>query len=104
VIGWLEKHMLPCAYKSMFGIDCPGCGFQRSCIALFRGDILKSLALYPATIPLIITAVFLLADMKFRFRNRKIIKNILYLSVATIVVVSYTIKMYLLATGHKVSA
>lgn len=88
----------------MFGIDCPGCGFQRSCIALLKGDVMKSLALYPATIPLLVTALFLLVDMRFHFKNRKVIKNILYLSVATIVVVSYTIKMYLLATGHKVSA
>jgi hypothetical protein len=104
VIGWLEKHMLPCAYKSMFGIDCPGCGFQRSCIALLRGDLVKSLTLYPATIPLIIAALFLLADAKFHFQNRRTIKNVLFLSVATIIIVSYTIKMCLLATGHKVSA
>ena len=88
----------------MFGIDCPGCGFQRSCIALLKGDVMKSVALYPATIPLIVTALFLLADAKFHFKNRRVIKNVLYISVATIVIVSYTIKMCLLVSGHKVSA
>ncbi|MBT6029840.1 MAG: DUF2752 domain-containing protein, partial [Crocinitomicaceae bacterium] len=25
-----EDWMLPCLYKKVSGLDCPGCGFQRS--------------------------------------------------------------------------
>ncbi|MDB5018649.1 MAG: hypothetical protein JWQ84_3481 [Mucilaginibacter sp.] len=94
VINWLEKHMLPCAYKSIFGIDCPGCGFQRSFIALLKGDLRESLLLYPATIPVLIMCAFLLFDIKYRLNNHHTIKNILYISVVAIIIVSYSIKLW----------
>lgn len=43
--------------KEYFGVECPGCGIQRSAISLLRGDILDSLALYPALIPFIVFSV-----------------------------------------------
>ena len=49
--------MLPCSWKETFGIDCPGCGAQRSLAELFRGNFLESLYLFPALIPLLITLV-----------------------------------------------
>jgi hypothetical protein len=104
MIGWLEGHMLPCAYKSLFGIDCPGCGFQRSCIALLKGNLSHSLALYPATIPILITAFFLLADSRLHFTHSKQIKKALYIGISVIVVVSYTYKMYRLAMGYSIAA
>lgn len=45
------KKMLPCLFKTYFGFDCPGCGAQRSVYALLKGNLLESLALYPALIP-----------------------------------------------------
>lgn len=98
MIGWLEKHMLPCGFKAIFGIDCPGCGFQRSVFALLKGDLHSSLSLYPATIPILITALFLLVDVKFRLKQRGMIKTVLFIMVFSIVVLSYSLKMYHLAT------
>jgi hypothetical protein len=98
--GWLEKHMLPCAYKSIFGFDCPGCGFQRSFIALLKGDMGRSLLLYPATIPLLLTAVFLLLDLKFHFPNSKKIRMGLFAGIGVIIAVSYSIKLYRLFVEH----
>ncbi len=46
--------MLTCLSKEYFGVECPGCGAQRSLVCLFRGDILDSIALYPALIPFFI--------------------------------------------------
>jgi len=86
--------MLPCAYKSLFGIDCPGCGFQRSFIALLQGNFTESFRLYPATIPVLITVLYLLIDIKYRPVNRKLIKNILFAGVVCIIIVSYGIKMW----------
>jgi len=46
--------MLTCLSKEYFGVECPGCGAQRSLVCLLRGEVLDSLALYPALIPFII--------------------------------------------------
>jgi hypothetical protein len=50
MISWLQKHMLPCAFKMLFGIDCPVCGFQRSLVALLRADFIESFKIYPPLI------------------------------------------------------
>jgi hypothetical protein len=49
--------MLSCFSKYYFGVECPGCGIQRSFVCLIRGDILDSLALYPALIPFMVFCV-----------------------------------------------
>ena len=46
MLTWLEKHMLPCAYKTVFGIDCPLCGFQRSLLFLLWGVLFCCLVMY----------------------------------------------------------
>src|ERR1700733_9599500 len=103
MIGWLERHMLPCAYKSMFGIDCPTCGFQRSFIALLKGDWKDSFFLYPATVPILLTAAFLLSDLVLRLNNGKVIRKYLFISVGLIVFVSYGVKMFRVIVYHSVS-
>jgi len=55
MIDWLEHHLLSCPFKSLLGIDCPGCGMQRAFIALLRGNIAESLHLHAALIPTIVT-------------------------------------------------
>jgi len=47
MLSWLQNHMLPCALKSIFGIDCPICGFQRSFLLLLNGEFSKSFKMYP---------------------------------------------------------
>ncbi|MDR7370664.1 DUF2752 domain-containing protein [Flavobacterium aquidurense] len=44
----LEKYMLPCLFKMLFGIECLGCGFQRSVFLLFQGKFLDAFKMYPA--------------------------------------------------------
>ncbi|TDW52322.1 uncharacterized protein DUF2752 [Flavobacterium sp. 270] len=44
----LEKYMIPCLFKKLFGIECLGCGFQRSLLLLFQGDFSASFKMYPA--------------------------------------------------------
>src|ERR1035437_2838241 len=55
----IEDKLLPCAYKQMLGIDCPLCGFQRSLIMLFRGEVTMSFHMYPPLIPILSLMVFL---------------------------------------------
>jgi len=103
MIGWFERHMLPCAYKQLFGIDCPVCGFQRSFIALLKGDWKESFFLYPATVPILLTAAFLLFDLVFRMNNGKLVRKYLFISLGLIVFVSYAVKMFRVVVFHSVS-
>lgn len=74
---WLEHHMLPCPVKSLFGVDCPGCGMQRSFIELIRGNIGDSFLLYPALIPVMLMMILLFAHLIIKFDKGGIwLKNI----------------------------
>src|ERR1017187_1418872 len=55
LVNWLEDHMMTCYYKQVSGIDCPGCGMQRSFIELLKGNFFESIKLYPALFAVIIT-------------------------------------------------
>ncbi|MEL1255503.1 DUF2752 domain-containing protein [Flavobacterium sp. DGU38] len=44
----LEKYMLPCLFKTLFGFECLGCGFQRSLFLLFEGRFFDAFKMYPA--------------------------------------------------------
>ena len=37
--------------------SCPFCGFQRSVVALLRGDLTTSFLLYPALLPILVSVV-----------------------------------------------
>ena len=43
--------MLTCSWKEHFGVECPGCGAQRSFLALLEGELVESLLLFPALLP-----------------------------------------------------
>jgi hypothetical protein len=93
IIEWLESHMQSCFYKKYFGIECPGCGMQRSLIELLRGDFIESLKLFPALIPTIALIVFLILHLVFKFKNgANILKNLFIIN-TSIVVLSYIYKL-----------
>ncbi|WP_410478384.1 DUF2752 domain-containing protein [Pedobacter agri] len=93
MIDWLQNHLIPCPFKALTGIDCPGCGFQRSLIALLQGNLANSWHYYPPTIPLII--LFLIAGIHYRFpvKNNSLVIKILIIAVGNFVMISYLIKM-----------
>ncbi len=93
---WLQSHLLACPFKKLTGIDCPGCGFQRSVIALLQGNLKQSLSYYPATIPLFIAVLFTLIEMRFQFDKKQHLKTSLYIFTAFIIAGSYVLKM----SGH----
>ncbi|KAF2517784.1 DUF2752 domain-containing protein [Flavobacterium foetidum] len=62
----LEKYMIPCLFKKLFGFECLGCGFQRSVFLLFKGDFLGAFKMYPA----IFTSLFFLVFAAFHFFNK----------------------------------
>lgn len=60
--------MVECHFKSTFGIECFGCGAQRSIILLIEGNIIESLKLFPALLPLLFLIVYTILHLIFKFK------------------------------------
>jgi len=87
--------MMTCPYKALSGIDCPGCGMQRSFIELLKGNFAESFHFYPALLPVIFTLLLTAAHLIFNFRNGANYIKYSFLSSMAIVVISYILKMFL---------
>jgi hypothetical protein len=44
----LDRFLLSCVNKKIFGIDCLGCGLQRALIQVFECDFKKAFFQFPA--------------------------------------------------------
>jgi hypothetical protein len=89
----INDYLLTCPSKHFMGMDCLGCGLQRSLVALFEGRLYDSLTLYPATIPMIFCFVLMLLHLKFDFkRGTSIIKG-MFIFTAIIVISFYIYKI-----------
>lgn len=93
IITWLESHLGTCFYKSHFGVECPGCGMQRSFIELLKGNLVESFLLYPALFPLIFTIIYLILHLIFKYKNGALILQISFIFTTTTMIVSYIIKL-----------
>ena len=88
--------MLPCLNKKLLGVECPGCGMQRSVQLLFQGDFVEAFKMYPAIYPIILLLAFLVSTLFIKFKFADQIKLILMLTTAGAILVSYLIKMNIL--------
>lgn len=59
MIEWLEAHQLPCFIKAIWGIRCPGCGFQTALLSLLKGDIQVAVVTWPGIVPLFVFGLLL---------------------------------------------
>ena len=89
----MEIPLIPCPIKHFFHIDCPGCGMQRSILALLEGDFCKSLSLYPATIPIFALLIYTALHLKFDFKHGAAIIKWGYIGCMAIVVSFYIYKI-----------
>ncbi|WP_413998809.1 DUF2752 domain-containing protein [Flavobacterium sp. W1B] len=64
----LEKYMLPCLSKTLFGMECLGCGFQRALLLLLKGEFIASFQMYPA----IYTSLLFLGFISFHFFYKRL--------------------------------
>ena len=94
IISWLEQGELPCLFKKYFHIDCPGCGFQRSIIALLKGNIAESFLLFPTTIVFMIFFIGLFINNKYQFADSKVFLNAGLLLIFTTFTGSYLFKFF----------
>jgi hypothetical protein len=92
-IDWLEKHELQCPSKKLFGMDCPGCGLQRSIIDLFRFDVAGSWRVYPPGMLIAGTVLFMVLHLLFNFKQGAFILKLLYIGSAIAIVINYTYKI-----------
>lgn len=88
-----EDYMLPCLNKKLLGIECFGCGFQRSLVFVFQGEFIAAFKMYPAIYTLILFAAFLILNMFYKFKYAEKIKLILVVLNVVIIVTSYIIKI-----------
>lgn len=96
MLSWFQSHMLPCAYKAIFGIDCPVCGFQRSLLLLLKGDFKSSFLMYPPLLPFL--ALIILLGARF-LRPTVVAKKHIYrysTFLLSVVAVNYAVKLAVL--------
>lgn len=79
--------MLPCLNKYLFGIDCFGCGLQRSVVLLATGNFYEAFVMYPAIYFIFPLAITLLVNRFFKFKHAQILIN--YLSIASITAIFF---------------
>jgi hypothetical protein len=104
IVKWLQDHMLRCPFKYITGVDCPGCGFQRSVLDLLQGDLHKSIQLYPPAIPLLVFFAYGIADGLFKLDTKnEWIKKTGFIVTGAIVMVSYCLKLYAMYKGQAIS-
>lgn len=92
----LEKYMLPCLNKKIFGFECMGCGLQRSASLILHGNFLDAFYMYPAiyTLILFFGVIALNALRSFKHAN-KIILALAILN-ALIIVSSFILKTFII--------
>jgi len=89
----IEDYMLPCMNKKLFGIDCPGCGLQRSVVHLFKGEFGAAFEMYPAIYGLVSLVLFVVASQFIKFRFDTQIKIFLGILTGATIIISYILKM-----------
>ena len=60
MIEWLEAHQLPCFFREIWGIQCPGCGFQTALLLLLKGNIQAAVVSWPGIVPFFAFGLFLI--------------------------------------------
>lgn len=89
----IDDYMLPCLNKTLFGVECPGCGMQRSISLIFQGQFLAAFKMYPAIYTIFILALFLIFNFFVKFKHDYKVKMGLIILNVLIVVISYIFKI-----------
>ncbi|WP_299549625.1 DUF2752 domain-containing protein [Seonamhaeicola sp.] len=89
----LEDYMLPCLNKKLFGVECLGCGLQRSVSLIFKGEFTEAFYMYPAIYNIMVLVIFIIFNQFIKFRHDYKVKMGLIILTVLVVVVSYLIKI-----------
>ena len=85
--------MLPCLTKKFLGIDCIGCGLQRSFALMLKGEFLSAFYMYPAIYPLVLLLSFIGINYFVPFKYDGALRLGLTVATALTMIISYFIKM-----------
>lgn len=85
--------MLKCSFKSLTGFDCPGCGLQRSFLALLEGDILGCIQYWPGLLPLIVAIGLTIVSVTTKRSIFMAIAYKLYILTCAVVVGNWILKL-----------
>ncbi len=89
----LESFLLPCINKQVFGIECFGCGFQRSVILLIKGNFIEAFFMYPAIYTIIPLAIVALANVHYKSQKLTKLVSVLAIASIAIIVTNFVIKL-----------
>lgn len=90
----LEKYMLPCLNKKLFGLDCMGCGMQRSVVLLAKGEFIEAFNMYPAIYTLILLFSIIGINTFKNFKHSSNIILILAVINGFIIISNFIIKTF----------
>ncbi len=88
----VEKYMLPCFSKKIFGVDCPGCGIQRSVSLILQGEFVAAFKMYPGIYTLILLFGFLLVNNFYTIKHSNKIIITLTISTVFLILTNYILK------------
>ncbi|MFM9989001.1 DUF2752 domain-containing protein [Flavobacterium sp.] len=89
----IEDFMIPCVNKTLFGVDCLGCGTQRAFVLILKGEFIEAFYMFPAIYTTIL--FFIILGLNFIDKSRNYHKLIISLAIinAAIMIASYIYKL-----------
>jgi hypothetical protein len=89
----VEDHLLKCSFKENLGVECLGCGTQRSFLALLKGDIVGSFLYNPGVI--LVLCTFMISFLVYRYFPKYTFKAIVisFSISVTAMILSYILKI-----------
>lgn len=90
-----ESDMLPCLSKQVLGMECPGCGLQRSVALLLQGHFWESFLMYPGLFPMLFFFAFAASNHFLKFRRGPLITSLLGALSAGVILINFLIKLFL---------
>lgn len=61
----IDDHLLKCSFKEHLGVECLGCGTQRSFLALMKGDVVQSFIYNPGVLLILLTFIVSFVAYKY---------------------------------------
>jgi len=89
----IKDYMIPCVNKSLFGVECFGCGTQRALFLISKGEFVEAFYMFPAIYTTLL--FFIIIGLHFIDKTRNYHKIIISLAIlnAVIMVISYFYKL-----------
>jgi len=69
--GSLESEQSLCPFKMLTGFPCPGCGITKSLVALYEGDLFKSLYYHIFGLPAFLFCIVAIVILSVELINGK---------------------------------